>query len=58
MKTKHQEENTSMKTKNQIELTPSTAARRNLTTIPAGAGGGSVTLIEEPDTHRKAIEPE
>ena len=36
-----------MKTKNQIELTPGIAVRRNLTTIPAGAGGRSETVIEE-----------
>ncbi len=36
-----------MKTKDQIELTPSVASRRNLTTIPPGAGGRSETVIEE-----------
>src|SRR6185295_10961999 len=36
-----------MKTKDQIELTPSVGSRRNLTTIPAGAGGRSETEIEE-----------
>ena len=36
-----------MKTKDQIELTPSVASRRNLTTIAAGAGGRSETVIEE-----------
>ena len=42
-----------MKTQNQIEITPGIAARRNLTTIPEGAGGRSETLIEqEPDAIR------
>jgi len=42
-----------MKTKDQIELTPSVASRRNLTTIPAGAGGRSETVLrEEPDAIR------
>ena len=36
-----------MEKKDQIELTPGTAARRNLTTIPAGAGGRADTVIEE-----------
>src|ERR1051325_6989570 len=36
-----------MKTADQIEITPSVASRRNLTTIPAGAGGRSETVIEE-----------
>ncbi len=42
-----------MKTIDQIEITPGIAARRNLTTIPAGAGGRSETVIEEePDAIR------
>jgi len=42
-----------MKTKDQIELTSGIAVRRNLTTIPAGAGGRSETVIEEePDAFR------
>jgi len=42
-----------MKTQNQIDLAPGIAARRNLTTVPAGAGGRSGTLIEEnPDAIR------
>jgi len=42
-----------MKTKNQSELTPNLAARRNLTTIPTGAGGRPETVIEEdPDAIR------
>src|SRR6266852_6386386 len=42
-----------MKTKNKIEFTPSIALRRNLTTIPAGAGGRSETVPEEdPDAIR------
>src|SRR5262245_57732458 len=37
-----------MKTKNRIEVTPRVASRRNLTTIPPGAGGRrSETVIEE-----------
>src|SRR6266403_664407 len=36
-----------MKTTDQIEITPGIAVRRNLTTIPAGAGGRSETVIEE-----------
>jgi hypothetical protein len=39
--------NTNMKTKDQIELTPSVTSRRNLTTIPAGSGGRSESVIEE-----------
>src|SRR6185503_10348457 len=39
--------NKNMKTKNQIKLTPGIAVRRNLTTIPAGAGGRSETVFEE-----------
>jgi pimeloyl-ACP methyl ester carboxylesterase len=39
--------NTNMKTKNQMDLTSGIAARRNLTTIPAGAGGRSEIVIEE-----------
>src|SRR5713226_1857682 len=42
-----------MKTTDQIEITPGIAARRNLTTIPAGAGGRSETVPEEdPDAIR------
>ncbi|HMG95415.1 MAG TPA: epoxide hydrolase, partial [Gemmatimonadaceae bacterium] len=36
-----------MKTKDQIELPPSVPSRRDLTTIPAGAGGRSGSAIEE-----------
>src|SRR6185436_19247846 len=36
-----------MKTKDQIELTPSVVSRRNLTSIPAGAGGRSESVTEE-----------
>jgi pimeloyl-ACP methyl ester carboxylesterase len=36
-----------MKTMDQIEITPGVAARRNLTSIPAGPGGRPKTVIEE-----------
>jgi pimeloyl-ACP methyl ester carboxylesterase len=36
-----------MTTSDQIELTPGTTPRRNLATIPAGAGGRSESVIEE-----------